>query len=135
MAAAAPDPVAPTIDPLDVDVRYITFRGHDNTDTLLILGHKTGAAVVNGDHTNAKRFDHQWAGRHLRPNPARSDQPGIKWSQSGGRLLITHPDYPPKYLVAPDPAVPGSVWREEDGSQPVNAPALATFSADYRTAG
>ena len=129
--AITPDP-DPEVDPADIDLRYIPFRGHDNTDTLLVLGHLLGRAIINGDAATAKQFAHPWKGRDLRPDPQNTRKPGIKWSQSGGRLLITHPDYEPMYLVAP--ATEAEDWTVKSGTQPVTSPDLNTFSADYNKA-
>ena len=118
----------------DLAARLITFRGRDNVDTLIILTHMKAAALPNGRIADMVRFDAPWQGRHLRPDPFDGSKPGVKWSQSGARMLITHPEYAPRFIVAPeDPAV--STWSVVGGNLLEEAVALTGFQGEYIAAG
>ena len=117
----------------DRKVRMIDFRGSDNVDVLLVLSHMKGIALRNGSTTGAEPFDTPWQGQHLEPRPFDGTQPGIKWSQSGNRLLVTHPEYQPRYLVAPE--TDADSWTVVLGDTLVDAPELAHFDANYVAAG
>lgn len=116
----------------DDQARLITFRGRGNVDTLIVLSHLSAAAIRNGNVAETKRVVTPWKGRDLNPDPARGDRPGVKWSQTGNRLLITHPDYEPQYLVEPSEA--RGEWTLVAGDTLVAAPELSTFTAEYATA-
>ena len=115
----------------DAQTRLVTFRGRGNTDTLLVFSHRAVYAIPNGDTAATRLITPQppWRGRYLNPDPSRGDRPGIKWSQSGNRLLVTHPLYEPQYIVEPE--VPGGEWALVPGDTLVDAPALSTFAAEY----
>lgn len=115
----------------NAQARLIQFRGHDNQDHLIVLTHMKATIINNGDVGNAVTINTPWEGKHLRPDPTDSDKPGVKWSQSGTRLLITHPDYEPTYLVAPQ--VSGGSWAQQRASAVDSTIAVdsSVFSADY----
>ena len=117
----------------DNAVRLVTFRGRGNTDTLLIFAHNRVYAAPNGDlSSGAVKLvtpgAAPWRGRDLNPNAA-IGAPGIKWSQVGNRLLVTHPSYEPQYIVEPE--TPGGEWTRVRGDTLVDAPDLSTFTAEY----
>ena len=116
----------------DDAVRLITFRNRDSEDTLLVLAHHTCRAIPNGILAASHEFSTPWPGSALTPDPFDGSKPGIKWSQSGNRILVTHPDYEPTYLIAP---TEGTQWRTGSGADLVSAPEVSSFTAEYIAAG
>ena len=116
----------------DLKGRVLTFRDKDNIDVLIVLGHRKGVALRSGRRNEAAartRFDTPWAGRDLNPDPFDGTKPGIKWAQSGRRLLITHPDYPPLYIIAPERE--DRDWTTSPAELLLDQLALSQFSAEY----
>ena len=71
----------------------------------MVFGHLRCRVIVatnllSGGATSA--LTTPWQGRHLHPDAFGGVEPGLKWSQAGEFLLITHPEYKPRYLKIGD---------------------------------
>ena len=113
----------------DRAARLLTFRGADNVDVLIVLSHLAGVAMRNGDAEDIKSFVTPWKGRDLAPDPHDGTRPGVKWSQSGNNILVTHPAYRPRYIRAPSDE--SAEWLVVDGSVPLDALNAGSFFGNY----
>ena len=107
--------------------RLLVFREPDNTDTLIVLSHLYGVALRGGNARRIRSFTTPWEGRHLNPSPIGATSPGIKWSQTGNRILVTHPEYTPTYIVKNQ----DSSWSTVLGDATVEEVNSSEFLADY----
>ena len=114
---------------LDVEAKLLRFRGTGGADALIVLSHRSGAVLVGASLLNDPklRFRTPWNGRDLRTRPERGVTLGLKYSQSGQRLLVTHPAYAPHYIYADD----AGQWQAVQAELTTDDPAATAFTADY----